>query len=140
MKQCRLFGSALVFLLVMFAQAASADVVVYADGPQHKLYLSGGVTLQVRYSDELSVTAAPDGWQSGKQAKHDQVIVVERLATYWIKPAYGAGKIRVTVPMTFYLTSWDVRALERELERLGVKVKPKPSIKPAPKPGPVISG
>jgi len=65
-----------------------------------------------------------------------RVIVVRKLATYWVKPFQGHGRIRITVPMQFYLTSWDVKALERELERLGVKGKPKP----VPQPKPVISG
>ena len=64
------------------------------------------------------------------------MIVVRKHTTYWVTPGYGQGRIRITVPVDFYLSSWDVKALERELERLGIKVKPKP----VPKPGPVLSG
>lgn len=40
-------------------------------------------------------------------------------------------EIRITLPHSASNGGWDVRSLERELERLGVKVKPKPSL---PKP------
>ncbi len=59
-------------------------------------------------------------------ATGNQLLVVDKLATYWVTPPYGSGRIRITVPVRYYLTSWDVQALERELERLGIKVKPKP--------------
>ena len=68
---------------------------------------------------------------------YPNVVVVDRLTTYWINSPLGAGKIRVTMPVRYYLASWDVEALERELERLGVKVKPKPA---PPKPTTVITG
>jgi len=64
------------------------------------------------------------------------MIVVRRHSTYWVEPVRGQGRIRITVPIEFYLSSWDVKALERELERLGIKVRPKP----VPKPKPVVSG
>jgi len=70
----------------------------------------------------------------------DGTVLVSRFATYWLESASGQGRIRITVPLQFYLASWDVGALERELERLGVKLKPKPRKKPLPKPGTVISG
>lgn len=130
----------LFFILYCITSVASADVVIYSEGSQHKLYLSGGTAVTVRYSSGLSARSAPDGRSAKINNDGDQVIVVNKLATYWVKPAYGSGRIRVTVPIKFYLTSWDVKALEKELERLGVKVKPKPLSKPGPKPGPVISG
>lgn len=44
-------------------------------------------------------------------------------------------EISITLPYHRFSMGWDVRALERELERLGVKVKPKPgSAKPLPAP------
>jgi len=39
-------------------------------------------------------------------------------------------EVRITMPATAANGGWDVRALERELERLGVKRKPKPTQKP----------
>ncbi len=130
----------LFFILCGITSVAGADVVIYTEGSQHKLYLSGGTTLTVRFSNGLPAHIASDGWDANANADGNQVVVVNKLATYWVKPAYGSGRIRVTVPIQFYLTSWDVKALEKELERLGVKVKPKPLSKPGPKPGPVISG
>lgn len=51
-------------------------------------------------------------------------------------------EIRITLPHSAAGGGWDVRSLERELERLGVKVKPKPTIqKPAlPRPSTQLSG
>ncbi len=46
------------------------------------------------------------------------------------------NSVTITVP-GYVAGGWDVRALQRELERLGVKVKPKPV---TPKPGPQVSG
>lgn len=54
------------------------------------------------------------------------VVVVEQTTTYWIDSPAGKGRLTITLPKGFYLTSWDVKALEKELERLGVKHKPKP--------------
>jgi len=67
------------------------------------------------------------------------VVVVESTRSYWVHAPnrFASNRlVRVTVPMRIYLSSWDVGALEQELERLGVKVKPKPV---PPKPG-VYSG
>lgn len=51
-------------------------------------------------------------------------------------------EFRITLPRSAASGGWDVRSLERELERLGVKVKPKPSSpKPTlPKPTMQLSG
>lgn len=46
-------------------------------------------------------------------------------------------EVRVTVPRTQLANSWDVGSLQKELERLGIKVKPRPQ---APKPTQQISG
>lgn len=59
--------------------------------------------------------------------------------------AHGSGQwqrvllqeVRITLPYSAATGGWDVRSLERELERLGVKVKPKPT---APRPTPQLSG
>jgi len=67
------------------------------------------------------------------------VVVVESTRSYWVHAPnrFASNRlIRVTVPTRIYLSSWDVGALEQELERLGVKVKPKPV---PPKPG-IYSG
>lgn len=66
--------------------------------------------------------------------KNPNVVVVNKVATYWVSQPHRHGRIRITVPVRYYLSSWDVQALERELERLGIKVKPRPM---PPKPGPV---
>lgn len=46
-------------------------------------------------------------------------------------------EVRVTVPRQYIANSWDVLSLQRELERLGIKVKPKP---PTSKPVQQLSG
>ncbi len=51
-------------------------------------------------------------------------------ASMWLE------QVRVTVPRQHTATAWDVNALQKELERLGIKIKPKPA---APKPS-QISG
>ncbi len=81
-------------------------------------------------------TAVRVGYPKHKLApgKTASVVVVNKVATYWVSQPHGSGRIRITVPVRYYLSSWDVQALERELERLGVKVKPRPM---PPKPGPV---
>jgi len=48
-------------------------------------------------------------------------------------------EISVRVPHPRFSMGWDVKALERELERLGVKVKP-PAGVPAPRPAPPVTG
>ncbi len=114
--------STLVACLLMLSSTVSADVVVHASELQHSVF--GGSTIKVSYTKQLP----------------NRVVVVSKLATYWVKPPQGHGRIRITVPMQFYLTSWDVKALELELQRLGVKVKPKPLGKPQTKPGTVVAG
>ena len=83
-------------------------------------------------SNELTgITLLPDG-----------LIMVNTLSTYYLSSPYGPSpyghqRIRVTLPQQYFLSSWDVRALERELERLGIKIKPKPA---PPKPTVTLSG
>lgn len=80
--------------------------------------------------------------------KRQIVLVVDK--TFWVQapvelnrhgvnyfPEFHHSRVRIRVPVRYYLSSWDVKALERELERLGVKVKPKPA---PPKPALTISG
>jgi len=58
-----------------------------------------------------------------------KMLVVNRISTWVDSPdgsGSGFGRLRITVPIRYYLASWDVKALERELERLGIKVKPRP--------------
>jgi len=57
---------------------------------------------------------------------------VARLQTIFLQ------EIRITLPHSAAGGSWDVRSLERELERLGVKVKPKPSVSKPSLPGPSL--
>jgi len=63
----------------------------------------------------------------------------------------GAGtdalvrEVRISVPGELLLSGWDVKALQRELERLGVRTKPRPAATPsdvgqAPRSGPVRAG
>lgn len=46
-------------------------------------------------------------------------------------------QVRITVPRQHLANTWDVHSLQKELERLGIKVKPKPQV---PRPAPQISG
>lgn len=48
-------------------------------------------------------------------------------------------EVRITLPYSAANGGWDVRSLERELERLGVKVKPGPTL-PKPAPTPQLQG
>ena len=72
-----------------------------------------------RFADQLIVT----GWHA-VQLKPD----------YRGRPAHGQSQgfflqeIRITLPIIATAGGWDVKSLERELQRLGIKVKPKPSI------------
>ena len=72
-----------------------------------------------------------------QQRAQDIIVVINKLKTYWVKAPHSEGRIRITVPVRYYLSSWDVKALETELERLGVKVKPRPI---PPKPSGLLSG
>jgi hypothetical protein len=45
--------------------------------------------------------------------------------------------VRVTVPRKMLASTWDVNSLQKELERLGIKVKPRPT---APKPSGQLAG
>ena len=96
--------------------------------------------VDVGYPKGMFIHTVPIAQDGIRNSRGDKVVVVNKLTTYWVKPAFGTGRIRITVPIQYYLTSWDVKALERELERLGVKIKPKPVTKPGPKPGPVVAG
>jgi len=129
MKLINYFAFLLFAAMAGVSSIATADQVVRVWQPvsyseQGGYGENGSGFIRVAYSKR-----APD-------ATAAKIIVVRKLATYWVKPFHGNGRIRITVPMQFYLSSWDVKALERELERLGVKGKPKP----VPRPKPVISG
>lgn len=52
-------------------------------------------------------------------------------STLWLE------EVRVSVPLQHLTNAWDVRSLQKELERLGIKIKPKPT---SPKPTQSISG
>ena len=123
------FGFVLFALLTCVSTNASADLLIKSTHWQHSV---PGVVVTNHQAGLMRVgysKRAPENVDS-------HVIVVRRHATYWIKSAYGQGRVRITVPVEFYLSSWDVKALERELERLGIKVRPKP----VPRPKPVVSG
>lgn len=134
MRILKSFGYLLTALLIGFSSGASADWLFRTTqiqnthwqnvtyGAIRPIAIQPGGVIQVGYSKQLPADS--------------HMIVVRRHATYWVKPVHGQGRIRITVPMEFYLSSWDVKALERELERLGIKVKPKP----VPRPKPVVSG
>ncbi len=143
--------------LVFSATSAAADSVVsaddYAQYPQQVFYRYADVAYDgYRYGSRVAVSGTYDS--KGlfikvlrRQAGHEfdridrnKIIVFNRYATYWFQPADGAARYSITVPFNLTIASWDVTALEKELERLGVKVKPKPGTKPSPKPGVVISG
>ncbi len=129
MRIFKSFRFLLFALLTCVSTGASADLLVRSGHWQHVapgVVVSGhqGGLIRVGYSKHAPESIDP------------HVIVVRRHATYWLKSAYGQGRVRVTVPVEYYLSSWDVKALERELERLGIKVKPRP----VPKPKPVVSG
>jgi len=109
--------------------------------------------VRVRYSTHIMIPGLIPGQFQNSGQNGDQIgglktqskvipnmVVVERLASYWIHSPRNNSRVRITVPVRFYMTSWDVNALERELQRLGVKLKPKPTPpKPSP-PGFVVAG
>lgn len=123
---CLFFG-----LVVMCSSVVSADTVSQPNPLQSSVHV-----IQMKKSLHFRGGLVHVGYTKKHPEFSEKVIVVNKLATYWIKSLQGNGRVRVTVPVRYYLSSWDVKALERELERLGIKVKPKP----VPKPGPVISG
>jgi len=123
MRIFKSFGYLLTVLLVGFSSAASAD------------WLLQTTQIQTTHWQSFSQGAIRVGY-SRQSPADSHMIVVRRHSTYWVEPVRGQGRIRITVPIEFYLSSWDVKALERELERLGIKVRPKP----VPKPKPVVSG
>jgi len=129
-----LIKSKLFLLFVFFcslSSLASADVIVYSEENHYGRYWHNGTMVKVGYSSRSSHSLA------GITPINRQPVTYR---AEWVKSAHGNTSIRITVPVPIYLASWDVRALEKELERLGVKVKSKPENKPVPKPGPVISG
>ncbi len=133
MRILKSFGCLLTALLIGFSSGASADWLFRTTQFQNTHWQN------VTYGAIRPIAIQPSAIQVGysKQLPADShMIVVRRHATYWVKPVHGQGRIRITAPMEFYLSSWDVKALERELERLGIKVKPKP----VPRPKPVVSG
>ena len=78
----------------------------------------------------------------------DQLIVTGwraiQLNSDYTRPSAGEQQrrfflqeVRITLPYSAAASGWDVRSLERELERLGIKVKPKPS---APRPPQQLRG
>ena len=111
------------------AGAVRVKVTGSANSPYQ---LSAQLSARLSASNELTgITLLPDG-----------LIMVNTLSTYYLSPPYGPSpyghqRIRVTLPQQYFLSSWDVRALERELERLGIKIKPKPA---PPKPTVTLSG
>ena len=132
------FGCLLIALLAGFSSVASADLLFQGTRVQttHWQNFSHAVA-RASSVQARSIRATAVRVNYAKQTPdNSNVIVVRRHATYWVEPVHGHGRIRITVPVEFYMSSWDVKALERELERLGIKVKPKP----VPRPGPVMSG
>ena len=89
--------------------------------------------------DRLAVEAIQVGDYRGQPIKLKQIqvskkqvkIIGHRLITDQgpgrLQPAFWLEEIRVTFPRHYIAGSWDVQALQRELERLGIKVKPKPA-------------
>lgn len=76
------------------------------------------------------------------QLHGDQVVVigqrlVSQLAYNQMQPSFWLQEVRVTFPRHYLANSWDVLSLQRELERLGIKIKPKPA---SPKPTQQLSG
>ena len=61
--------------------------------------------------------------------------VVTRQSTRPVKVWFE--EVTLTIPRQYLSSSWDVLSLQKELERLGIKIKPKPS---APKPTTQLSG
>jgi hypothetical protein len=53
------------------------------------------------------------------------------------RPSMWLEQVRVTVPRKMLASTWDVNSLQKELERLGIKVKPRPT---APKPSGQLAG
>ncbi|OED42322.1 hypothetical protein AB833_06620 [Chromatiales bacterium (ex Bugula neritina AB1)] len=71
------------------------------------------------------------------QHSHRQILVIPR----YVVPRYTRDEqesmvwintISIAWPYRHLAGGWDVRALQRELERLGIKVKPKPPATPKP--------
>ena len=72
-----------------------------------------------RFADQLIVT----GWHA-VQLKPDY----RRRSAHGQSQGFFLQEIRITLPIIATAGGWDVKSLERELQRLGIKVKPKPSI------------
>ena len=131
MRMFTSLGCLLFALLACFSTGATADILIETGNWQNVSPKTVLTNVRANYLEDMIHVSY------SKQIPEDsQVFVVRRHSTYWIKPAYGQGRVRITVPVEFYLSSWDVKALERELQRLGIKVKPRP----VPRPKPVVSG
>lgn len=97
------------------------------------------VQVPVALIDRFAVKSIQVGHYRGQpiqlkriQVSEEQVkIIGHRLISDWIpgqlQPAFWLEEIRVTFPRHYIAGSWDVQALQRELERLGIKIKPKPA-------------
>lgn len=101
------------------------------------------VKVPVALVDRIAVKAIRVGHHQGRpihlnriQISEAQVkIIGHRLVSDWspgqLQPAFWLEEVHVTFPRLYIAGSWDVQALQRELERLGIKIKPKPA---TPKP------
>lgn len=129
---------------------AMANQVYYTE---QSIQWSDGI-VRVAYTHQSeSVGGKVVRYQSSTATANPQIVfVVDKLGTFQVRspvehkprhrvgnyfPEFYRSRVWVRVPVRYYLSSWDVKALERELERLGVKVKPKPA---PPKPVSIISG
>lgn len=107
------------------------------------------VQVPARLLNKLAVRAVRVGNHTGQalqlkgiQLHGDQIVVIgQRLLSQWQlksnQPSLWLQEVRVTFPRHYLANSWDVQSLQRELERLGIKIKPKPV---GPKPTQQLSG
>jgi len=124
------------FVALMMVLATTPAVADSIHGMNHGVWVN---TNAVIVNDRGLASQGAMLRVSIKHTAAPHVLVVESTRSYWMRAPNSHSSdqlIRVTVPMRIYLSSWDVGALEQELERLGVKIKPKPV---PPKPG-VYSG
>ena len=114
--------------------------------------LSGNTTLQarVRMALHLDMRAVKVGFGQHQSVQVSQIrlhadkleLVGHRLRSTVSRHSAQPLKVwfeevTLTIPRQYLSGSWDVNSLQRELERLGVKIKPKPT---APKPTTQFSG
>ena len=108
---------------VMFKQSVTAHGLTARDfAPRHFVKSNRAFfsNLSVeRFADQLLVT----GWHA-VQLKPDY----QGQSTRGQSQGFFLQVIRITLPYSATAGGWDVKSLERELQRLGIKVKPKPSI------------